>query len=804
MKRNLLFTALLALSINAIAQIPQNGLVANYQFNGNVIDASGNGNNGTVNGATLTTDRLGNANSAYSFNGSTDYIDIPHSSSLTFTANAISISFWAKIISVPGSGFNGIIVSKQSGSGASQSGIDVFDNTSQTVGLRAGTSGGTYAGGSMPSVSLNQYHHFVLIYDNGTSASYLDGVQTMNSSGGTATIGANTLDLLIGKANWSNINAVNFNGVIDEMQIYNRALTSTEVTQIFSGTCGSIDITTGLVASYDFNGNANDLSSNGNNGTINGATLTTDRFGNANSAYLFNGSSSYIDVMNSSSLNFSNNISFSISSWIKLSGSNSNYSGIVSKMDNSGNGYQFIVGNNSVLNKLATEFGQGGTGVSLEGNQNLNDGNWHNVIFIADRIANTISFYVDNNLDIQTTSANVSLANIDNTFNLKIGVDRTLAYYFNGKMDDIKIYNKALTTCEIDSLYIMPNPCTGVSASVTASGATTFCQGESVILTASAATSYLWSNNATTQSITVSVASTNIVTTINSNGCSATSTPNIVTVNPKPSVITTNPPAVCAPATVDITLPAITTGSTVGLAYSYFTNAGATTPYITPTAATTGIYYLVGATSNSCSDTAALSVTVNPLPSVSVNAIPNFVNINSLPLVLNGTPTGGTFAGNGVSGNTFTPSIAGLGTSHITYNFTDNNTCNNSSVASTIVYDTTGTVCTSYDTTLVSVTDTLIINAVLTGINPPNNINTVKVYPNPANTHIYIDNGNYNLMSGYTVKITNSLSQTVFQSAINQQQFYVDLSGWTGNGIYFVNIIDGQGNIIDIRKIVLQ
>ena len=42
------------------------------------------------------------------------------------------------------------------------------------------------------------------------------------------------------------------------------------------------------------------------------------------------------------------------------------------------------------------------------------------------------------------------------------------------------------------------------------------------------------------------------------------------------------------------------------------------------------------------------------------------------------------------------------------------------------------------------------------------------------------------------------------QSGITQQQFYVDLSTWTGNGIYFVHIIDGQGNTIDIKKIVLQ
>ncbi len=44
----------------------------------------------------------------------------------------------------------------------------------------------------------------------------------------------------------------------------------------------------------------------------------------------------------------------------------------------------------------------------------------------------------------------------------------------------------------------------------------------------------------------------------------------------------------------------------------------------------------------------------------------------------------------------------------------------------------------------------------------------------------------------------------MFQTAINQQSSYISLSGWTGNGLYFVHIIDPQGNTVDVRKIVLQ
>jgi hypothetical protein len=111
-----------------------------------------------------------------------------------------------------------------------------------------------------------------------------------------------------------------------------------------------------------------------------------------------------------------------------------------------------------------------------------------------------------------------------------------------------------------------------------------------------------------------------------------------------------------------------------------------------------------------------------------------------------------------------------------------------------------------YDTVTVytAVTDTLIINASVTGINPPNNVNTIKVFPNPASTHISIDYGNFAIMNGYQLRIENSLGQQVFQTNITQQTDYLSLATWGGNGIYFVRIIDQQGNTIDIRKIVLQ
>jgi hypothetical protein len=132
---------------------------------------------------------------------------------------------------------------------------------------------------------------------------------------------------------------------------------------------------------------------------------------------------------------------------------------------------------------------------------------------------------------------------------------------------------------------------------------------------------------------------------------------------------------------------------------------------------------------------------------------------------------------------------------------TSGNCIDTSNVAVINILDTC--IVTVYDTLLTAVTDTLIINTTLS-LPFPNNENTILIYPNPASDHITIDNGNFTSMAGYSIKITNNAGQEVFLNAINQAQFYVDLSTWTGNGLYFVHLIDSQNNTVTVRKIVLQ
>ncbi len=165
-------------------------------------------------------------------------------------------------------------------------------------------------------------------------------------------------------------------------------------------------------------------------------------------------------------------------------------------------------------------------------------------------------------------------------------------------------------------------------------------------------------------------AGTYYIVGVDAAGCSDTAEIN-VTVYPKPILVTINPPAVCFPATVDLTLPADTVGSTSGLTLSYFTNASATTLLGAPTAAGSGTYYIVGAAASGCSDTTAITVTVNPKPSVITvpqeTCSPGTVDL-TLPSVTASSTAGLTFnyfTNAGATAYIADSSAAGAGTYYI-------------------------------------------------------------------------------------------------------------------------------------------
>ncbi|NOU17845.1 MAG: T9SS type A sorting domain-containing protein [Bacteroidales bacterium] len=130
-----------------------------------------------------------------------------------------------------------------------------------------------------------------------------------------------------------------------------------------------------------------------------------------------------------------------------------------------------------------------------------------------------------------------------------------------------------------------------------------------------------WTDSDATINYNTPVSATNgvyYIKAIDSNGCYAVSGPVVATVNISPTVITTNPAAVISPATVDLTVPEITFGSTEGLDYTYWLDAAAVSPYSTPQIAIAGNYYLKGTDINTgCYSIAGpVTVTVNPITGV--------------------------------------------------------------------------------------------------------------------------------------------------------------------------------------------
>jgi len=166
--------------------------------------------------------------------------------------------------------------------------------------------------------------------------------------------------------------------------------------------------------------------------------------------------------------------------------------------------------------------------------------------------------------------------------------------------------NGCSSTSAAQAVVVNPLP----SSAVSVSGSLTFCQGSSVTLSAPAGYSYLWSNGATTQSITASTAGSYSVT-VSANGCSSTSAAQAVVVNPVPpsTVTASGPLTFCQGGSVSLSAP---TG------YSYLWSNGATTQSITAFAAGS---YSVTVSANGCSSTSApLAVTVNPNPPANVVA----------------------------------------------------------------------------------------------------------------------------------------------------------------------------------------
>jgi hypothetical protein len=271
----------------------------------------------------------------------------------------------------------------------------------------------------------------------------------------------------------------------------------------------------GLQCYYPFNGNGNDAGSLNNHLTNNGAVLTTDRFGNTDAAYNFNGSTQYL-IRNTPSFTFNPSSTFTVSLW-----HNRNTSSVV--------GIPIMHGSNAAGNFIwifqtdasNMQFGTNKQQAAWIWAQSTSTTNaWTHIVLVYN--AGAMTLYKDNVAVATATFTHTGVTSTTLPLYIGKGIGGS---YFNGKIDDIGIWNRCLSACEINDLYMASNTLTTVSAGPDLYA----CNGGSVTLSGSGASTYLWSPNVSNgATFSPSVNQTYTLTGFDANGCSAWDQTNIL------------------------------------------------------------------------------------------------------------------------------------------------------------------------------------------------------------------------------------------------------------------------------------
>jgi hypothetical protein len=434
--------------------IPKEGLIGYWPFNGNANDESGNGNHGIVDKATLTSDKNNKPNSAYQFYKSGSKIAIPDAKILNNPF--VSISFWLKTQDTL---LQSYIYKSQEGT-ANHEEYGIVSNFTRENTLEFSIKNGSNC---IPSsgwkrnikdivVFDGNWHHITATYDGIFSRMYVDTVLLSEIQDTFFPIDSCPGgDILFGKG-WNN--DANFDGVLDDIAIWNRAISPEEVKTMYklNGPKKSLGLPTdGLIGFWPFNGNANDESGNGNHGKIIGELeLTIDRFDKSSSSYNFTGNG-HIQLP---SINLP---SFTLNAWVNRNTNTTDNGVVISKHYSSSRTnssylmYSAPEANNYCTPKLYfTNTSTNPSAVEAK-NSSWCDSNWHMITGTLD--TSWLKIYFDGVL-VDSISGGVALST---DFPTLIGS----SYSFQGditnqnfgKIDDVAFYNRSLTGDEISRLF---------------------------------------------------------------------------------------------------------------------------------------------------------------------------------------------------------------------------------------------------------------------------------------------------------------------------------------------------------------
>lgn len=491
------------------------GVVAYYPFCGDATDASGNGHHAQipVNGnISLTTDRFGNENSAYLFpGGQFDYMEVAHHPSLNFPNSSFSISVWAYRTSTT---FNAMMVNK---------GGDIQDGYSLRVNgdgqgaarFRLGQPNdliGDY------DITNNVWTNYTSTFDRPTSTMslYEDGILIgQRQLSAPYTIGS-TNPLVFGQHSCcqgaSNFR-YHFEGKLDDIILYTRAITGCEAYKIASGGTSCPGINDGMIANYEFCSSPNDNSVTGNNLTSFTGTYIIDRFGSTYSAV----SNPKGKVVGSNNANFDiGTKSVVISTWFKTSNTTGNQR-FMSNGNQTGadNGYFFGI-NHLVSGGISFGLGANGNAnesVFISTANSFADGNWHMATAVANTDAKIVNIYIDGvkqNI-IKLANSGGTIVGQDlfikglNNLNASSPEDFCIGQYtdgsesYKGLMDDARIYNRILVRGEVKKIFFLPSTqqiCCPTLATVTAQNLSICGPGFVTITATGSFATYRWYNQA--------------------------------------------------------------------------------------------------------------------------------------------------------------------------------------------------------------------------------------------------------------------------------------------------------------------
>jgi len=441
------------------------GLVGHWTFDGpkmisNVADSSGQGNNGYMSGFTSTSSAVvaGKIGQGLSFDGSNDYVDMGNPSVLN-VVSAGTVATWAKYGNQVSSSYPGVVCKGDPNTDTNGYCLLLWLNVDAGICIEIMSGETEQIKCTKIGWKDNKWHHIVATWDGSFINLYADGVLQGSPLTQTVTPTPETVNFRLGR---DNSGSTRYTGSLDDVRVYNRALSAQEIQQLYNmGAASKISSTprglpdqglnSGLVGHWTFDGpkmttNVADSSGVGNTGyLIHGGSGTTTVPGKMGQALAFDGSDSYATISSTSAPG----TDITVSAWVKASNTSSGtivYRGTTAY----GVSYRFDISSGKLRFALST--GPGASpDITVTSSGSIQPSIWTLVSATYSSSAGKIYLYVNGSVDPNSGNRTGAINNQVSTTN--IGALNPAAAYFSGYIDDVRIYNRALSENEIKQLY---------------------------------------------------------------------------------------------------------------------------------------------------------------------------------------------------------------------------------------------------------------------------------------------------------------------------------------------------------------